>query len=118
LGKEGWEPDDIMTREGGSRASREAAETQLYTFAEGTLKELIALELDELGLKDSSLQLFCRMDISIIDNDRGGLDYFVNEVERGPLVALYGGGPCHHAARVGDELGELLPLWLDKRFSE
>jgi hypothetical protein len=104
-----------MCREGGSRTSREAGEAQLYHFAEVTLKVLIQMEEEEVGLDDSSLRLFCRMDISIIDNGRGGLDYFINEVERGPLVVLYGLGPCHPAARVGDELGELLPLWLDKR---
>jgi hypothetical protein len=106
-----------MSREGGSRESRAAGEEQLYRFAEVTLEALIRMEEEELGLDDLSIRLFCRMDISVIDNGRGGLDYFVGEVERGPLVVLYGTGPCHPSARVGDELGELLPLWLDKCLS-
>jgi hypothetical protein len=107
-----------MSREGGTKESRAEGEAQLYSFAQVTLEALIQIEEEELGLEDSSLRLFCRMDISVIDNGRDGLDYFVNEVERGPLVALYGVGPCHPASRVGDELGELLPRWLDKRLSD
>jgi hypothetical protein len=65
-----------------------------------------------------SLRLFCRMDISVIDNGRGGLDYFVGEVERGPLVALYGvQAPAIQLQGWGMSLGELLPRWLDKRLS-
>ena len=61
----------------------------------------------------SSLDIFCRVDVGFIRLDNGRLQYFVNEVERGPNVGLWAGRKwAHMMGKVASGLGELLHLWV------
>jgi hypothetical protein len=92
-----------MYREGGTKAERE-----FHEFAQKTYNTLV-----EDGTA-SSLKLLCRLDISVMFN-KGKLQYFVNEVERGVLVSLFGGvGDIDHSAeKIGDEMRDHIISLLD-----
>jgi hypothetical protein len=63
---------------------------ELHAFATDTLNALINLEKLQTGA-GTTLSQFCRVDISMMQTENGDLDYFVNEVERGPDVCLWAG---------------------------
>ena len=61
----------------------------------------------------SSIDLFCRIDMGVIQMDDGRLNYFVNEVESGPNVCLWAGG--RWPQMIGDvaaKLGLVLQSWI------
>ena len=101
-----------MERRGGTVKERRAADEELHNFCLKTLNALVQRE----RFPDSSLQLICRMDISLIRAADGTLNYFVNEVERGIAICLFG---CvredYVVDRVADELGPLLVSWITRR---
>jgi hypothetical protein len=104
--------DDILERIGGSIEQRRHADEELHAFTLTTFKALVEKE----GFGDSSLDLICRFDISVIENGSGTLDYFVNEVERGVAVCLFSSVDTDHVTeRVADELGPLLVRWIRTR---
>ncbi|KAF7969775.1 hypothetical protein HWV62_25997 [Athelia sp. TMB] len=106
--------DDVSLREGGRLDELHTAKLELTQFTETTLKALIFAEKAKLSARFSSLELFCQLDMSIIDNGKGGLHYWVNEVERGPYAALYGNKhPFYPIGRLADELARDIPNWID-----
>jgi hypothetical protein len=101
-------------RKGGTKAERDAAEEEFHSFAKQTYD---ALAIDENA---SSLKLLCRLDISVMLNQvTGRLDYFVNEVERGCLVCLFGsvGDGVFPAHKIGDEMLDNIIDMLDEWYS-
>ncbi|KAF7972496.1 hypothetical protein HWV62_17862 [Athelia sp. TMB] len=107
--------DDVSLREGGREEELLAARLELTQFTETTLKALILKEKERSGARFSSLELFCRLDVSVIDNEDGELHYWVNEVERGPYAVLYSNEPpLYQTGRVADELAQDIPNWLDR----
>jgi hypothetical protein len=103
--------DSIMNRRGGSIDQRHLADQELYNFALTTLEALIQRE----GFSDSSLSLICRLDISVMWN-KGRLQYFVNEVERGACICLFASIPNFGTVeRVADELGPHYVKWVRRR---
>ena len=104
--------DDILERVGGFIDQWHNADEEMSTFCLTTLKALVEKE----GFEDSSLDLICRLDISVIENASGELDYFVNEVERGIAICLFSSVDTDHVTeRVADELGPLLVDWIRRR---
>ena len=97
--------DDILERVGGSIDQRQYADAEMSGFCLTTLKALVEKE----GFEDSSLNMICRLDISVIQNASGQLDYFVNEVERGVAICMFSSVDTDHVTeRVADELWPLL----------
>jgi hypothetical protein len=104
--------DDILERIGGSIEQRRNADEEMHAFCLTTLKALLEKE----GFEDSSLDLICRLDISVIEDGSGNLDYFVNEVERGVAICLFSSVDTDHVTeRVADELGPLLVDWIRRK---
>ena len=64
-----------------------AAMLELQTFTHMNLMELSQMEKRSTGTS-SSIDMFCRVDLGIMESDDGKLNYFVNRVERGPNVCL------------------------------
>jgi hypothetical protein len=101
-----------------SRSSEADEETlknamlELETFALTNLREVSKMEKKATGTA-SSIDIFCRIDVGIIQKEDGSLDYFVNEVERGPNVCLWAGAQWSHLiGRVGSKFGLLLHSWV------
>lgn len=89
----------------------EHAMSELVDFAKVNLTELSSLDKRSTG-SAPSIELFCRMDVGVIEAEEG-LEYFVNEVEKGPNVCLWGGeGFPEHIGLVGASLGPLLHSWV------
>jgi hypothetical protein len=103
--------DEAMTREGGTTTQLAAAREELETFARVNYNALI-----EDGQSNESLTFMCRLDIGVMLNPTTGiLEYFINEVERGCLICLFGGVGGGKANRIGDETGEVLKQRLRER---
>lgn len=102
-----------MTREGGRDEQLALARKELFDFAEITLARLVQMEKDGTpGYDYLGIELLCRVDISIMDNAEGGLDYFVNEVERGVTMVMYPNDPpARWIDRIADNLALRLPKW-------
>jgi hypothetical protein len=77
--------DGIAYPQGMPQEQLEAGRQELVTFTETTLQHLIKAERLAYHHKPS-IELFCRMDIGVMPDDTGKLQYFVNEVTRGPTV--------------------------------
>lgn len=99
--------DDAMSRPGGSVRERRAGYDELKEFAEKTFH---ALTMEQ---PDSSLNFMCRLDIGVMMNPATErFEYFVNEVERGNLICLFGViQPSIY--RFADEIREVLLEYLD-----
>lgn len=106
-----WTSDNVMTRRGGRDDQILAARDELFKFAETTLATLIREEKRSFPFCGYlGIELLCRMDISVIDNTSGGLDYFVNEVERGATMTMYPNEwPYHWIDRLADNLAIDIP---------
>lgn len=111
-----WDADMLMVREGGRDDQIAQAQKEMFDFAEKTLAKLIRMERKDPPHYDYlGIELLCRVDISIIDNADGDLDYFVNEVERGITMVLYpNDNPQRCIDRLADNLALKLPQWLTR----
>ena len=99
-----------MRRLGGTVKERQEAEQQLKEFAEKTFNALMSEQ------PDSSLSFMCRLDIGVMMNPETHMfEYFINEVERGNLICLFGNIP-NNAYRFGDETREVILNLLDDEF--
>lgn len=98
---------DAMVRSGGSVRERTTAFEEFKEFAEKTFKALM------LEQPDSSLTFMCRLDIGVMMNPATQqFEYFVNEVERGNLICLFGIIQSS-IYRFADETREVLLEYLD-----
>jgi hypothetical protein len=105
---------DAMYRRGGTREEIEKGLAELVKFAQDTYHSLLRIE----GYNPSSLEQMCRLDISVMINpETARFEYFVNEVERGPLICLF--AYLHYgfytAERAGDETREYMLKFLDSK---
>jgi hypothetical protein len=77
--------NDIGFPRGVTTEELATAEGELKTFAETTLEHLIKAERLAYHYTPS-ISLFCRLDIGVMPDNKGHLQYFVNEVTRGPTM--------------------------------
>jgi hypothetical protein len=90
------------------------AMAELETFAHKNLTELSRMEKMATGTSPS-IDMFCRIDVGIMQKKDGTLDYFVNEVERGPNVCLWAGNLWSHlVGTVGAKFGSSLHSWVQR----
>jgi hypothetical protein len=106
---------EAMIRQGGTFKQIENGKLEFENFAKSTYKALIKAE----PFNPSSLKQICRIDISVIMNpatDR--FEYFVNEVERGHLICLFGHmtDNTFSPQLVGDQTGDLIERFLDNYY--
>lgn len=88
------------------------AVSELNGFAKANLAALSKMEKQSTGVQ-SSLDLFCRLDLGVIQTENGRLNYFVNEVERGPNVCLWTGEKLPYLmGKVASDLGISLHRWV------
>ena len=102
---------DAMYRKGGTREEIEKGLAELVEFAQDTYHFLE-------GYNPSSLEQMCRLNISVMINlETTHFEYFVNEVEHGPLICLF--AYLHYgfytAERAGDETREYMLKFLDRK---
>ena len=113
--KAGWSPDKDLTKtDHGSVSRRQNGRDQFYEFVNTTFQALVQRESRIIQAK-TSLALFCRMDIGILENGDGSIHYFVNEIERTPTTSLW----SHDAKKTGVKIGiladtfaEAMNVWL------
>ena len=80
---------------------------EVTQFVKVFLKHL--KDQDELN---SSLQVFCRVDVGILSGPPNLVSYFVNEVERGITTSLWVGEGSHAAGIVGMGIVAPLKRWI------
>lgn len=96
--------DDVGFPRGITKDELTTARTELETFAEKTLSRLI--EAERLAYHFTpSISLFCRLDIGVMPDDKGRLQYFVNEVTRGPTMTCLFSGSGTDVEEVAPNLG-------------
>ncbi|KAG1853976.1 hypothetical protein F4604DRAFT_1932946 [Suillus subluteus] len=111
---------NFMTREGGTRAEIDMADTEIQHFLVATLSVFIKGEekmLDganiENRLRPSSLRVSARVDISVItDPESQELHYFVTGISRGPGMMLYGSVDAHTIWRYALEFAHPFECWI------
>ena len=102
-----------MVREGGTSEQRHYARTELENFA---LKTYNAIADNSRP----SLRLMCRLDIGVMmNNETQQLEYFVNELERGSLICIFGviDDGMYMAHRLGDDTKQAVLKFLDNHYS-
>ena len=103
--------DHIRQATDADLTSTRRALDELFTFVRETLHGLIAMEIKETGSR--SLEQSCRLDIGIIEDQDSSLQYFVNEVERGPHVCLWAGKHWPQlVGKVAEKLGKSIFSWI------
>lgn len=80
---------------------------------ESTVRGLLDRENKRSGDLSSSLQVFCRLDISVIQLPDGSLQYFVSELERSLTVGLYRLACPNHSTELLDTAVQAIPRYLD-----
>ena len=101
-----------MVREGGTLKEIARGKEEFENFAKATYQAL----LDAEPFSPSSLQHICRIDIGVMMNPSSGLlEYFINEVERGHVISLFGCMMDNSLTphRVGDQTSEVIERFLD-----
>lgn len=88
-------------------------QAELLNFVEKTYRSLLQLEKGKYPT-ESSLQQICRFDVSIMRNDSGDLQYFVNEVERGCLICFFSHIDAYRVQKVFDGFHSAFTEWLDR----
>lgn len=86
---------------------REVAEKKLRDFVTEFLKHLI----DRDG-QNSSLGIFCRVDVSVFIDKDNKATFFVNEVERGMTTSLFSSNGTGMVGQVGSDLSWPLASWI------
>jgi hypothetical protein len=70
-------------------STRKEATDELHQYAMTTWKHLVQIENRRFGIKNSTLKVYCRLDISFMPDTDGKLKYFVNEVGRSSTLVLW-----------------------------
>jgi hypothetical protein len=86
---------------------------ELQTFVESTIAGLLERENKRSGDFSSSLQVFCRLDISVVELPDQTLQYFVSELERSLTVGLYRLTCPNHYTALLDAAVQVIPSYLD-----
>jgi hypothetical protein len=61
---------------------------------------------------NTSLRVFCRVDVGIFIDPAGKVSYFVNEVERGITTSLWVSDGQHTVGQVGETIVRPLKRWI------
>lgn len=83
------------------------ANSEREGFVRGFLRHLM-----DLDGPNSSLRVFCRVDIGIFVDRAQEASYFVNEVERGITTSLWANSGTDVVGRVGASMVEPLKRWI------
>lgn len=59
---------------------------EVIEFATQTWRALCKIETDMPSRRTDCVKACCRLDISVCTNDKGNLEYFVNETAKGPTM--------------------------------
>jgi len=62
--------------------------------------------------RNSSLRVFCRVDMGIFVDPEGKASYFINEVERGIATSLFVGDGQYTVGQVGMDVARSLKPWI------
>ena len=79
----------------------------LQEFIEQFLKHLAALDGE-----NSSLLVFCRVDMSVYIDEEKRVSFYINEVERGITTCLWVGSGASAAGHVGSDIAWPLACWI------
>lgn len=88
-------------------AEKKIAKEKLDAFIKDFLARLIILDGE-----NSSLRVFCRVDMSIYVDEGGRVSFFVNEVERGAITALWTCDGPSAVGHVGSDISWPLARWI------
>jgi hypothetical protein len=83
LGEEVFEEQNDVSEE-----EEELSTSELDFFVFSTLRSLIQKEENLLGQR-SSLRVFARLDVGVMEDDTGRASFFVSEVERIPTACVF-----------------------------
>lgn len=109
-------PPEAMIREGGTFEEIEHGISEFQNFATSTYQALLKAE----PFNPSSLEHICRIDISVMMNPlTKRFEYFVNEIERGHLICLFGYmvDNSFTPQLVGDQTGDVIANFLDNYYN-
>jgi len=96
--------DDVGFPKGLTTADIKEANEEINRFAETTLSHHVKAE--HLAYHHTpSISLFCRLDIGIMPDSTGNLQYFVNEVTRGPTQTCLFSGTHPDVEDIAPNLG-------------
>ena len=96
-----------------SQHDRERGWAELRQFVESTVAGWVDREDKRLGDSSSSLQVFCQLDISMVELPDQSLQYFVSELERSLTVGLYRLACPNHFLGLLDTAVQVMPFYLD-----
>jgi len=106
---------EAMIRQGGTFEEICEGKWELENFANSTYNGLLEAE----PFNPSSLQHICRIDIGVMMNPATNhFEYFVNEVERGHLICLFGDmvDDGFIPQLVGDQTADVIKQFLDNEY--
>ena len=86
-------------------------------IAEEKLNEFVTEFLKRLADRDgqnSTLQVFCRVDVSVFVDQDKKVSFFVNEVERGMTTSLFSSAGPSAVGQVGSDISWPLASWISK----
>ena len=113
-----WHSDDITDRIWGGLDSK--SNKELEDFAQKTYDALLERDRNKYGHEFLAIQLWCRIDVGIIDvpgEDR--LDFFVNEVEKFQSTHLFGkvdGNHLHPIETLADECALVMTKFMEEKY--
>jgi hypothetical protein len=108
-------PFKLATRSEANLDIVRRAKKELVTFVKNTLRSVITQEQRQYQAIPSLAQ-FCRVDVGLIRNEEGKLDYFVNEIERGINVGLWSGAWApEKAGKVAEKMATVLYSWIKEQ---
>jgi hypothetical protein len=108
--------DDITFPQGIPRDKLLVAQQELETFTETTLTKLI--DAEKLAYYHTpSTSLFCRLDIGVMPNAKGNLQYFVNEITRGPTMTCLFSKGLEVAPNLGADFAVIFHEYLSNNYN-
>lgn len=90
-------------------AEKELARKKINEFVVDFLKRLVSRDGE-----NSSLVVFCRVDVSIFVDENKKVSFFVNEVERGITTCLFGSTGSSMVGVVGSDLAWPFARWMSE----
>lgn len=106
---------DFSNPEGSSKQSRDDAKNEFKRFVMEVFDRLKQKEVDETSA--ATLDIFCRMDISLIFDGDKRAHYFVNEVERTNTASLWTTLKKTGNVTMANDFSLALADWTKKKWS-
>ena len=108
LAKDDWVIDDVLVfKYNQSAKDAKRAIDELKQFVKTFLREL-----KKIDGQNSSLEVFCRVDVGIFVGEGDAVSYFVNEVERGITTSLWVSDGPYTAGISGMSMVGALKRWV------